>query len=231
MASKNALDGISVIQIGEAALQSTHESLHRLREIAVQAVSDTNIDNIDRTTLQEEVNALLEGIDSIAKRTEFNRQKLIDGSFNDKKFHVGANSDQNISVTIRAMDLKGLELDEGMWIDLGEVTYNKNGQPNVFGGILTQEAADLAIARIDNAISILSGQRSELGSIENGLEHTIDSIGETLHNLRNAETRIRSTDMAKEMMNFTRYNILIESSQAAVAQANQGPERTLQLLR
>src|SRR5699024_12330182 len=101
---------------------------------------------------------------------------------------------------------------KGMWIDLGEVTYNENGQPNVFGGILTQEAADLAIARSDNAISILSVQRSELGSIENGLEYTIDSIGETLHNLRNAETRIRSTAMANGIKSSTTYNILSDSS-------------------
>src|SRR5699024_9257049 len=127
IASKNALDGISIIQTGEASLQSTDESLHRLREIAVQAASDTNFDHIDRTTLQQEVNALLEGINSIANRTEFNTQKLIDGSFADKVFHIGANSNQNISVTIRAMDLEGLELDEGMWMDLENITYDPNG--------------------------------------------------------------------------------------------------------
>src|SRR5690625_3187942 len=110
MATKNAQDGISLIQTAEGALQETHAILQRARELAVQSANDTNMDTVDREAMQEELNALMEEIDDIAKRTEFNTQKLIDGTFNDKKFHIGANSGQNISVSIDKMNLEGLDL-------------------------------------------------------------------------------------------------------------------------
>lgn len=231
MAAKNTLDGISLVQTGEGSLQETHEMLHRLRELAVQASSDTNIDSIDRVTLQAEVNDLLEGIDQIVNLTEFNRQKIIDGSFADKKFHIGPNSDQNITFSIQAMDLKGLKLDEGLKIDLDEIVYGEDGQPITRGGILSQADADAAITRFDEAINILSSQRAALGGMENSLEHTLNSLGIAIENLTAAKTRILSTDMAEKFMEFTMDNILIESSQAMIAQANQTPEGVLNLLR
>lgn len=231
MAAKNTLDGISLVQTGEGSLQETHEMLHRLRVLAVQASSDTNIDSIDRVTLQAEVNDLLEGIDQIVTLTEFNRQKIIDGSFADKKFHIGPNSDQNITFSINAMDLKGLELDEGLKIELDEIVYGEDGQPITRGGILTQADANHAISRFDNAINILSEQRAALGGMENSLEHTLNELGIAIENLTDAKTRILSTDMAEKFMDFTMDNILIESSQAMVAQANQTSEGVLNLLR
>lgn len=231
MAAKNTLDGISLIQTGEGSLQETHEMLHRLRELAVQAASDTNIDSIDRVTLQAEVNDLLGGIDQIVNLTEFNRKKIIDGSFENKIFHIGPNSDQNITFSIKAMDLKGLQLDEGLKIELEDIEYNADGQPITTGGILTQEDANRAIERFDNAINILSSQRAALGGMENSLEHTLHSLGIAIENMTDAEARIRSTDMAENFMEFTKDNILIESSQAMIAQANTTPEAVLRLLR
>ncbi len=110
MASKNAQDGISLIQTAEGALAETHSILQRMRELAVQSSNDTNMNEVDREAMQAEVNALLEEIDSIADRTEFNTQKLIDGKFSDKKFHIGANEGQSINVSIRAMDTKNIGL-------------------------------------------------------------------------------------------------------------------------
>lgn len=205
--------------------------LHRLRELAVQASSDTNIDSIDRVTLQAEVNDLLGGIDDIVKWTEFNRQKIIDGSFADKKFHIGPNSNQNITFSIQAMDLKGLNLDEGLKIELEDIVYGEDGQPITTGGILTQEDADRAIKRFDDAINILSSQRAALGGMENSLEHTLYSLNVALENMSDAESRVRDMDIAKGLMDFTKDNILIESSQAMVAHASQSPEGVLKLLR
>src|SRR5690625_4476647 len=110
MATKNAQDGISLIQTAEGALQETHAILQRARELAVQSANDTNITENDRQAMQEELNALLEEIDDISTRTEFNTQKLIDGSFTGK-FHIGANTGQNISVEIEAMDTENLGVD------------------------------------------------------------------------------------------------------------------------
>ena len=110
MAQKNAQDGISLIQTAEGALHETHSILQRMRELAVQSSNDTNMNEIDREAMQSELNALVQEIDSIADRTEFNTQKLIDGNFADKKFHIGANQDQNINVSIKAMDAETIGL-------------------------------------------------------------------------------------------------------------------------
>lgn len=110
MAQKNAQDGISLIQTAEGALHETHSILQRMRELAVQSSNDTNMNVVDRDAMQSELNALVEEINSIAGRTEFNTQKLIDGTFEDKKFHIGANQGQNITVNIKAMDADAIGL-------------------------------------------------------------------------------------------------------------------------
>ncbi len=211
MAQKNAQDGISLIQTAEGALHETHSILQRMRELAVQSANDTNMNEVDRAAMQDEVDALLEEIDSIADRTEFNTQKLIDGSFEDKVFHIGANKDQNIEVSIEAMNADNLEI-AGLKLD-------------------TQEAANEAIETINDAINQVSTQRAKLGAIQNRLEHTINNLGASSENLTAAESRIRDVDMAKEMMEFTKNNILTQASQAMLAQANQQPQGVLQLLR
>jgi len=220
---------ISLIQTAEGALTETHAILQRMNELAVQSANDTNISQTDRQAMQEEFNALLEEIDSIADRTEFNKQKLIDGSFTDKNFHIGANEGQNITVSIDNMDVESLGLDGLAVEDLEHATGEEDG--TITGGILTQGEADAAITTIQDATNQVSTQRAKLGAIQNRLEHTINNLGASSENLTAAESRIRDVDMAKEMMEFTKNNILTQAAQAMLAQANQTPQGVLQLLR
>lgn len=182
MATKNATDGISLIQTAEGALNETHSMLQRIRELSVQAANDTNTDE-DRQKLQLEVDNLLEGIQSIANNTQFNTKKLLNGS------------------TLNAMSPVTLQI-----------------------------GANDAIGTTDNAISIVSGMRAQLGAYQNRLEHTINNLGSTSENLTTAESRIRDTDMAKEMMDFTKNNLLMQVSQSMMAQANQFPAQILKML-
>ncbi len=209
MASKNAQDGISLIQTAEGALNETHSILQRMRELAVQSANDTNV-SADRTALQEEVKALTSEITRIAKNTEFNTQKLLNSGFKDKVFQIGANEGQSIKLSISSMGAKGL------------------GISNV--NVSTQTGADKAISTVNKAISAVSTQRSKLGAVQNRLEHTINNLGATSENLTAAESRIRDTDMAAEMMAFTKNNILSQAAQSMLAQANQQPQGVLQLL-
>ena len=232
MAAKNAQDGISLIQTAEGALHETHSILQRMRELAVQSANDTNMTKVDRQAMQEEFNALYEEIDDIAGRTEFNTQKLINGDFSGKKFHIGANKEQNIEVSIDKMDAQAIGL-SGLKVSGASATMSggtvKPGKES--GGILTQAGADAAIEKLDTAINAVSTQRSKLGAIQNRLEHTINNLGASSENLTAAESRIRDVDMAKEMMEFTKNNILTQAAQAMLAQANQQPQGVLQLLR
>lgn len=220
MAQKNAQDGISLIQTAEGALHETHSMLHRIRELSVRSANDTNMTELDRQAMQMEVNELLDEIDAITGRTEFNRQKLLDGSFQNKKIHTGANSGQNMDLSINAMDTTVLAL-EGLRADPEAMT----------GGILTQEGANDAIELVDAAINKVSMERARLGAKQNRLEHTINNLSVTHENLVAAESRIRDADIAKEMMNFTKYYMLTQAAQAILAQANQIPQGMLQLLR
>jgi flagellin len=304
MAQKNAQDGISLVQTAEGALTETHAILQRMNELAVQSANDTNMDDVDREAMQEEINALMEEIDEIANsRTEFNTQKLLDGSFKDKVFHIGANKGQSITVSIDAMDTKSIGLntektatadnldkaglealgftgvdaaatagvlkDEndqviglevaGKFYKQSDVQLNATGDAlelkagvdadaaalkatdgtdladgGKFGGtisIATQEDADAAIKTIQDATNVVSTQRAKLGAIQNRLEHTINNLGASAENLTAAESRIRDVDMAKEMMAFTKNNILTQATQSMLAQANQTPQGVLQLLR
>ena len=409
-ASSNAQDGISLIQTTEGALNETHAILQRMRELAVQSSTDTNTDT-DRGNLQDEMDQLSEEITRIAETTEFNTMKLLDGSFEGKKFHIGANQDQNISIDVNNMTSKALELvgertdrsaditaagitviaKEGTKVDIEftegtdgdpiavtksatgklSVTYGKDTitledlnaalkeygveveatstantidwtalttetakagdfkqaevtvagtdititnekikeieilvDPNAttsatlndqgklvitldgtdtglngdadeinaflaaqgiegieFGdvaaagdakaadvvfetktegtavkaetniNISTQGNADKAISTINNALETVSKERSKLGAIQNRLEHTIKNLDTSAENLQASESRIRDVDMAKEMMEQTKQNILAQASTAMLAQANQAPQAVLQLLR
>ncbi|WP_369381014.1 flagellin N-terminal helical domain-containing protein [Lysinibacillus fusiformis] len=208
MATKNAQDSISLIQTAEGALNETHAILQRMRELAVQSANDTNV-TADRGALNKEVTALKSEIDRIAKNTEFNTQKLLDGTFSGKKFHIGANDGQSITLKIGTMGTAGLK---------------------ITGKIDSQTAADKAIKNFNEALELVSSQRSDLGAVQNRLEHTINNLGATSENLTAAESRIRDTDMAKEMMGFTKNNILMQAAQSMLAQANQQPQGVLQLL-
>lgn len=209
MATKNAQDGISLIQTAEGALNETHAILQRIRELAVQAANDTNTDE-DRAHLQAEVTELLTEINRIATDTEFNTETLLDGSFTDKVLHIGANDGQSIEISIGDMSATGLGVDG---IDIS-----------------TQTGADAAISTLDAAIETVSAERAKLGANQNRLEHTINNLGASVENLTAAESRIRDVDMAKEMMEFTKNNILSQAAQAMLAQSQQLPQSVLQLL-
>jgi flagellin len=359
MATKNANDSISLIQTAEGALNETHAILQRMRELAVQSSNDTNVGE-DRDALQKEIEQLKEEITRISTDTEFNTQKLLDGTFGkdaDAIFHIGANSKQNIGISIadtsaKALGLTGLgeatvetkevfgakiEVDgeEYNWDDTASKYLDSNGTELVdstgadvatkfadqaaldtfvddFAGLATpvtveakdlggkestvsykdadgadqtatfkpevkadatatppveaavagyyddttgelvleskdmlksgeladlggadlsqQSIADAAITTIDAAIKSVSDTRSNLGAVQNRLEHTINNLGATSENLTAAESRIRDTDMAAEMMSFTKNNILMQAAQSMLAQANQQPQGVLQLL-
>ncbi|WP_339263839.1 flagellin [Solibacillus sp. FSL W7-1472] len=209
MATKNAQDSVSLIQTAEGALNETHSILQRMRELAVQSANDTNVSS-DRNDLQKEINALSEEITRISTDTEFNTQKLLNGDFDGKVFHIGANASQNISLSIADTSATALSVAN---IDIS-----------------SQGAADSAITKINDALKTVSDTRSSLGAVQNRLEHTINNLGATSENLTAAESRIRDTDMAKEMMGFTKNNILMQAAQSMLAQANQQPQGVLQLL-
>ena len=362
-ASRNAQDGISLIQTAEGALNETHNILQRMRELSVQSANDTNV-AVDREAIQEEMKALTEEIDRIAKDTEFNTQNLLDGSFKGK-FQIGANGGQDMSLNIGAMNANSLGLTGGVTLikdadiasgSLADGTYtvgagnaifdgkgnqvakidgtkiqnmggtdifdNADQKVNIAAGATisivdgkmtinnakadttlasgdyeisgqnvlrngelvgkltdgagagedagtathieltdgtnvalstlgfaadkladgdafsisgidasTQEKASASIETVNAAIEKVSTQRSQLGAVQNRLEHTINNLNTSSENLTAAESRVRDVDMAKEMMNFSKNNILSQAAQAMLAQANQQPQGVLQLLR
>ncbi|MGG3821730.1 flagellin [Geobacillus thermodenitrificans] len=175
MASKNSQDAISLIQTAEGALNETHAILQRMRELAVQSANDTNTDE-DRSALQEEIQKLIAEVDRIASDTEFNTQKLLDGTFESKVFHIGANAGQFITLDINDMSSTGLSI--------GSID------------IATQTGADSALTTLDDAIKHVSEERAKLGAYQNRLEHTINNLGTAAENLTAAESRIRDVDYA-----------------------------------
>ena len=213
MASKNAQDGISLIQSAEGALQESHSILQRMRELTVQAANDVNGVE-DRTAIKSELDAMSSELDRIATTTQFNKKNLLNGDLaTGLTLQVGANSgtDQTISVKISKMDSTTLT------VNALAVTDNTTSQAS--------------LDKVDAAIAKVSEQRSNLGAVQNRLEHTISNLDTVGENLTAAESRIRDVDMAKEMMNFTKNNILTQAATSMLAQANQAPQGVLSLLR
>ncbi|EJO5346076.1 flagellin [Clostridium botulinum] len=211
-ASRNSQDAISLIQTAEGSLNETHSILQRMRELAVQSRNDTNVTQ-DRTALNDEFKQLQAEITRIGNQTEFNTQKLLNGSFKAKSFQIGANKGQTISLTIATMTATGVG------VDAAKATIG------------TAAAASAAITTVNSGINKVSTERSKLGAIQNRLEHTITNLNTSSENLQASESRVRDVDMAKEMMNFSKNNILQQAAQAMLAQANQAPQGVLQLLR
>lgn len=330
-ASTNAQDGISLIQTAEGALNEAHAILQRMNELAVQGANDTN-QNIDRDAINQELEALTAEIDRISETTQFNKQELLNGTFQDKKLHVGANANQSISINIGKMDAKTIGLKNFKYFDgvdtvsystisyMGvEYKYNtelsaasnhaafvslardagKNsfqddmiGQlstgsyilasggdgyvgiesaklngPSALGsqyaaaasgawdGLLsnaktvgktaggfgasgtiaspnvdTYDKANATLKAVQNAINIVSTQRSALGAIQNRLEHTVANLDNVAENTQAAESRIRDTDMASEMVEYSKNQILAQAGQAMLAQGNQATQGVLSLL-
>lgn len=319
-ASRNAQDGISMIQTAEGALNETHNMLQRMRELAVQGSNDTNIDD-DRDAIQKEMDELAKEVQRISEQTQFNGQTLLDGSFTDKKLQIGANTNQSLAIDIKDMGIENLgvgtelkkdtitvsgittatvatdkfavKLSDGSLITTAELgagatvekikeeldkvadgkftTAIKDGKlmissnarekdddaievgiVNTAGtaagtGVIAQEtktedtqkglsieshdAATAAITTIDSAITSVSEQRAGMGALQNRLEHTIATNDNSGENLQAAESRIRDVDMAKEMMNLSKNNVLVQAAQSMLGQANQQPNQVLSLLR
>ncbi|WP_144500393.1 flagellin Hag [Bacillus pumilus] len=239
MASKNAQDGISLIQTAEGALTETHSILQRVRELVVQAGNTGTQDDTDLGAIQEEIKNLVQEIgngtekNGISDRTEFNGKKLLNGAFADGTatltFQIGANKAQKLDVNIEAMssDKIGATQADGTLVT-GQAVSNID--VTQFAAATPTLTFDQQLDIVDGAIKQVSDQRSKLGAVQNRLEHTINNLGASGENLTAAESRIRDVDMAKEMSEFTKNNILSQASQAMLAQANQQPQNVLQLL-
>lgn len=209
--STNAQDGISLIQTAEGALNETHSILQRMRELTVQAANDTNV-AVDRTAIKDEIVALQQEITRIADQTQFNKQDLLKGTFTSKNLQVGANASQNIGISINTMTATAL------------------GVQAISAAVATYTNATAALTTMDTAIEKVSTQRSKLGAVQNRLEHTIANADNASENLTAAESRIRDVDMAKEMVTYSKNNILQQAAQSMLAQANQSTQGVLSLL-
>ncbi|MBK5447043.1 flagellin [Peribacillus sp. TH24] len=213
-ASRNAQDGISLIQTAEGALNETHDILQRMRELSVQSSNDTNTAE-DQGNLDDEFQQLKGEIDRIANETQFNKKAVLKTD-QTLDIQVGANAGEKITVDWKSQTTAKLGEDEVSIADL-ELTDKATSQA--------------AITGIEAAIASVSKSRSKMGAFQNRLEHTINNLSTSSENLTAAESRIRDVDMAKEMMQQTKNSILSQASQAMLAQANQQPQGVLQLLR
>jgi len=212
-ASANAQDGISAVQTAEGALNEVHEMLQRMDELATKAANDT-LTTDDRTYIQQEVSALISEIDRTSSATTFNEQKLLDGNFTNKNLQVGTNnvSTDTISISIDSMSATGI------------------GVNTIALGTANGDAARGAIDTIKTALTSVSSQRAALGAIQNRLEHTIKNLDNVNENTTAAESQIRDTDMASEMVKYSNNNILAQAGQSMLAQANQSNQGVLSLL-
>jgi flagellin len=301
-ASTNAQDGVSLIQTAEGALNEAHSILQRMNELAVQGANDTNQD-IDRDAINEELDALTSELDRISQTTQFNKQNLLDGTFTEKRLQVGANTNQNITISINAMNAAAIGLSRTIVSGIqGKLTVAGNeekvaatsgaartcagciaaknvvltstgaqnagqlyitGAENSFAvgdsadlrasyaqmvsktatiefqnskesftgaNVDNYEKANATISVVQKAINNVSSQRSALGALQNRLEHTIANLDNVSENTQSAESRIRDTDMASEMVEYSKNNILAQAGQAMLAQANQSTQGVLSLL-
>jgi flagellin len=219
-AVSNAQDGISCVQTAEGALAEVHDMLQRMNELAMQAANGTN-DSDDKSYLNKEVTALKSEINRVANSVTFNNQMLLDGSFsgsNAKKLQVGFKGtwDQiEISIaSLKTSDLTGLD----------DVDLTSSDATNGPAGAIADNGA------ISNAIKTVSTMRSDLGAIQNRLEHTVNNLNNVVENTQAAESQIRDTDMATEMVKYSNNNILAQAGQSMLAQANQSNQGVLSLL-
>ena len=213
-ASSNAQDGVSLVRTAEGALNETHSILQRMNELATQAANGTNT-TVDRSAIKAELDQLTSEIDRIQSTTQFNTMNLLDGTFsgatNKMKLQVGALSGQSIDFSIANMCASKI----GLKATLSVSTFTKAGS---------------YMKSVQDAIEVVSKQRSAMGAIQNRLEHTIANLDTTSENTQSAESRIRDTDMASEMVTYSKNNILAQAGQSMLAQANQSTQGVLSLL-
>ena len=232
-ASTNAQDGISVVQTAEGALNEVHSMLQRMNELATQAANDTNTSQ-DRSQIKLELNQLTSEIDRVASTTQFNTMNLLDGTFTGKNLQVGSLSGQNIKLDISLMSAKGLGLvGNGTVTSYSAVTATELTSNMLVGaskGADGYNEAGGVMKKVQDAIDKVSTQRAKLGAVQNRLEHTIANLDNVSENTQSAESRIRDTDMAKEMVTYSKNNILAQAGQSMLAQANQSNQGVLSLL-
>ena len=228
-ASANAHDGISVVQTAEGALNEVHDMLQRMNELAVKAANDT-LTSDDRSYIQSEVNALSDEITRTATSTEFNNQHLLDGTFTGKQLQVGSEKDPENQIEVSIMKLSATSIGVGAVRKKANETDAPKGTGTDQISVMTHSLAKTAIDAIKNALVSISEQRSDLGAIQNRLEHTIKNLDNVVENTQAAESQIRDTDMAEEMVRYSNNNILAQAGQSMLAQANQTNQGVLSLL-
>ena len=225
-AATNAQNGISFIQTTEGFLQSTTDIVQRIRELAVQSSNGIYTDE-DRMQIQVEVSQLIAEVDRIASQAQFNGMNMLTGRFAKPTgentvtasmwLHIGANMDQRAQVFIGTMTSQALNL--------------RNIGDEQIMSLASPDDANRAIGTLDEALKKINKQRADLGAYQNRLEHTVNGLNIGAENLQAAESRIRDTDMAKEMVEFTKNQVLTQAGTAMLAQANQSTQNVLSLLR
>ena len=221
-AERNIENGVSFIQTTEGYLQESHDILHRLRELSVQSANGVYTQE-DRMQIQVEVSQLVDEINRIASHAQFNGMNMLTGGFAENsdrvmQFQIGANMDQNERVYIGTMTAQALGLQGAQGDNEGTIS------------ISNPEAANMAIGSIDSALQQVSRQRADLGAYQNRFEKAADGIAIAAENMTAAESRIRDVDMASEMVNYMKNQILTQSSTAMLAQANTKTQSVMQLL-
>ena len=204
-ASSNAQDGVSCVQTAEGALNEVHDMLQRMNELAVKAANGT-LQSEDQGYIQSEVDQLASEITRTATDTKFNKMGLLDGSKASVSLQVGAEDGNTITLNLSRMD--------AATIGVGTLQISNSE----------------SITKIDNAIQSVSKFRSDLGAVQNRLEHTINNLDNVVENTQAAESQIRDTDMATEMVKYSNNNILAQAGQAMLAQSNQANQGVLSLL-
>ena len=232
----NAQDGISAVQTAEGALGEVHDMLQRMNELAIKAGNET-LQSVDRKYIQQELDQLKSEIDRVQTTTTFNEQKLLNGEFaTGKALQVGAevDSDNRIKVTILAMDWNTIS--NSSTTMPGSTTGNGKGDGTlkVFDTVANKDGTEAnikaTVSSIKTAIQNVSEQRSRLGATQNRLEHTVNNLNNVVENTTSAESQIRDTDMATEMVKYSNNQILAQAGQAMLAQANQSNQGVLSLL-
>jgi flagellin len=209
-ASRNAQDGISMVQTAEGALNEVHDMLQRMNELAIQAKNGTNVASTDKTYINLEVSQLIQEIDDVANNTKFNGLSLLNKDGNTITLQVGAEASHEMTLTLSKLDAEGLGVND-VKVD-------------------TSADADGAIDTIKTAIDKLNKQRAKLGAYQNRLEHKIANLDNVVENTTAAESQIRDTDMASEMVKYSNANILQQAGQSMLAQSNQSNQGVLSLL-
>ena len=240
-ASLNAQDGISCVQTAEGALQEVQDMLQRMNELCVKASNGT-LQTVDRNYIQQEVDALTSEINRVSGTTTFNETALLDGTFTAKTLHVGAegNKDwngggglteqQTIAVNIMSLSFKGVTSGATAvrTVLTGAGAFTADGTEVL--KVTSQALAQSSIAVVKTGLQNISTMRSALGAVQNRLEHTIKNLDNVVENTTAAESQIRDTDMATEMVRYSNNNILAQAGQAMLAQSNQANQGVLSLL-